>query len=270
MAARIASAPPWVSIPSSSGRGLGRPVGTHTSLELESQSLLRQGVALASGGWIDSGGGWMSQSLLRQGVALAPRPKPGANENRTGLNPFFVRAWPWPPSRTEQNQTWHCLNPFFVRAWPWPIEAIANHFVPCLNPFFVRAWPWPDAGEDPALHPCLNPFFVRAWPWPVCPVPFGKTLFRGLNPFFVRAWPWPRRDDDLSRGRAVSIPSSSGRGLGPRPGGCPLRIQCLNPFFVRAWPWPLAEPVYSLQVMSLNPFFVRAWPWPWRRRPGWP
>ena len=225
-----------VSIPSSSGRGLGPRRARRQATRVRSQSLLRQGVALALTSW-------MPWPWLR------------------GLNPFFVRAWPWPRAGRQWRLPTRCLNPFFVRAWPWPVRfRLERPSVQCLNPFFVRAWPWPFRWRCYRLGQWSQSLLRQGVALAsMCPsdeaysyVSIPSSSGRGLGPTTEGNETWP----------FVSIPSSSGRGLGPvAVCGNPRVRQGLNPFFVRAWPWP-GYARHSRRVGRLNPFFVRAWPWP--------
>ena len=171
------------------GVALACPVPFGKTLCPVSQSLLRQGVALGlSDGVViawDSG----LNPLLRQGVALASMcPSDEAysyvsipSSSGRGLGPT-----------TEGNETWPFVSiPSSSGRGLGPVAVCGNPRVrQGLNPFFVRAWPWPGYARHSRRVGRLNPFFVRAWPWP--PTPRGAC----------------------SRPIPVSIPSSSGRGLG--------------------------------------------------------
>ncbi len=203
-----------VSIPSSSGRGLGRAAGGR-GRDLRGVSIpSSSGRGLGPGGRVRDRPARVSQSLLRQGVALAFHVTSGLPSGPS-LNPFFVRAWPWPPSRRcipRRGESQSLLRQGV---------ALAGH------------------GYDLAELPTLSQSLLRqgvALARSGAPSPPTR---RGLNPFFVRAWPWPRDADQSHPPRHhVSIPSSSGRGLGPMTFAIAWLAQCLNPFFVRAWPWP--------------------------------
>ncbi len=186
------------------------------------------------------------------------------------------------------------LNPFFVRAWPWPRRSFGPFAPPLvsipsssgrglglgegrglapLNRVSIPSSSGRGLGPVPAgewLAAGLNPFFVRAWPWPALAFAGLETVPAGecLNPFFVRAWPWPR-SGATSPPTRVSIPSSSGRGLGPsrkRRSFGPLRVSI--PSSSGRGLGRLPRPLEPGPPAGLNPFFVRAWPWParWGRR----
>jgi len=90
-----------------------------------------------------------------------------------------------------------------------------------LNTFFVRYGCRPWAHITPAMERGLNTFFVRYGCRPV--KAWVKAGWHGLNTFFVRYGCRPMLDMHRRMLAGVSIPSSSGMGVGPS-----CRSRCRN------------------------------------------